>query len=119
MNLKFATAIVLSALLSYAIGLFNIPWYGFVITSLIIGAVIPQLPKKAFLAGFLGVFLLWLINMLIIDFKNEHILSQKMAEMFMLKGKSSLLIIITALIGGLFSGLGALTGSLGRRALKS
>lgn len=119
MRLKFVTALLLTALLAYAIGLFNFPWYGFVITSLIIALVIPQKPKQAFLAGFLGVAILWLINMIIIDVQNQHILSQKMADMFMLKGNSTLLIAISAIIGGLFSGLGALTGSFGRKVVKA
>lgn len=118
MNLKFLTAFLLSALLAFAIGLFSLPWFGFVITSLVVAVAIPQKPSKAFFACFLGVFALWLVNMIVIDVKNEHILSQKMADMLKLRGSSSLLIIISALLGGLLSGLGALTGSLARKVVK-
>lgn len=119
MKLKFLTALCLSALLAFAIGLFTLPWYSYIITSLIVAFVIPQKPSKAFLSGFLSVTILWLINMIIIDAKNEHILSQKMAHMFMLNGKSGLLIAISAILAGLLSGLGALTGSLGRKVVKT
>lgn len=46
-----------------------------------------------------------------IDVKNEHILSQKIAQLFPLGGSSFLLILVTALVGALVGGLAAMSGS--------
>ena len=70
---------------------------------------------KAFLSGFLGIFILWLVLAWWIDIKNQHVLSNKVAEIFPLGGSSFLLILVTALIGGLVGGLAAMSGSYLRR----
>lgn len=111
--MKFITAILLTALLGYAAPLY-FPWWSFALTSLIVAIAIHQTWGKAFLAGFLGLFLLWGIHAFIIDTRNEHILSVKMANVLPLGGSSALLIFITAFLGGIVSGFAALTGSLSR-----
>ncbi|HRI22920.1 MAG TPA: hypothetical protein PLA68_18305 [Panacibacter sp.] len=108
--MKFFIAILLTALLGYAAPLY-FPWWSFAVTSLIAAAAIPQKPFKAFAAGFIALFLLWGAHAYIIDNANEHILSQKVANILPLQGASSVLIIITALVGAIVSGFAALTGS--------
>ena len=56
--MKFFTALILTALLAFISGLF-LPWWGICITSLLVAALVHQQAGKAFLAGFLGVFILW------------------------------------------------------------
>ena len=56
--MKFLIAILLTALLGYAIPLYS-PWFGFAITSFVVAIVVQQTPLKSFAAGFLGLFLLW------------------------------------------------------------
>lgn len=63
------------------------------------------------MAGFWGVFLLWLLAAWIIDAKSHSLLSDEVARILQLPN-SSLLIIITAFVGGLCSGFAGLTGSL-------
>jgi hypothetical protein len=110
--MKFILAIIVTALLSYAVGLFTfLPWYSFVFCTIIVAIVIPQKPFKAFAAGFLAVFVLWCLLAIVKDVPNEHILSTKVANILPLKGNTTLLIVITGLIGGLVAGFGALTGS--------
>ena len=114
--MKFITAIILTALLSFAIGLFTmLPWWSFAITSIVIAAAIHQKPWKAFLAAFIAVFVLWAIMSFSIDNANQHILSVKVATILPLGGSSFMLILLTALIGGLVAGLSALTGSYLRK----
>jgi len=113
--MKFITAIILTALLGYAAPLF-FSWWSFAITSLVVAFVVPQAPSKAFLAGFVGLSLLWGIHAAIIDTANDHILSQKVANILPLNGSSMTLIWITAIIGGLISGMAALTGSFAKNA---
>ena len=115
--MKFISAIFLTALLSFAIGLFTVlPWYSFVVCSLAVAMAVYQKAFKAFLAGFVALFMLWGILALLKDVANEHILSTKVANILPLKGNYGLLIIITALVGGLIGGFGALTGSYLRKS---
>lgn len=108
--MKFLTAIVLTAILSFISGLF-LPWWGIAIVALAIAAMIHQKPWKAFLSGFLGVFLLWAGLAWWIDMKNNSVLSQKVAALLPLGGNSLAIIAVTGFIGGLVAGLAALSGS--------
>ena len=114
--MKFILAIILTALLSFAVGLFTwLPWYSFVFCALIVAMVIHQKPYKAFITGFLALFLLWCILAILKDMPNEHILSTKVANILPLKGNTTLLIGITGLVGGLLAGVSAVTGSYARK----
>lgn len=111
--MKFIIAILLTAVLGFAAGLYLV-WWAFAITSLIVAVAIHQRAWKAFVSGFAGMFLLWGISALVIDTNNDHLLASKIAGVFMLGDNYVLLIVITALIGGLISGFAALTGSYAR-----
>ena len=111
--MKFIIVVLLSALLGYAAPLY-FTWWSFAVTSFIIALLVQQRAWVAFAATFLGLFLLWAIMALIIDSANNHLLSQKIAMLLPLNGSSSLLIFITALVGGLVSGFAGLTGTLAR-----
>ena len=76
--MKFLTATFLTALLAFISGLF-LPWWGMAITSLLVAVLIHQKAGKAFLAGLLGVFLLWAGLAWWIDMKNNGVLSTKEA----------------------------------------
>jgi hypothetical protein len=111
--MKFIVTILLVALLGYAAPLF-LSWWSFAITSLIIGFAIPQKSWKAFVAGFIGMFLLWAVMALMLDNNNDHLLSQKVAAILKL-GNAALLIWISAFIGALVAGFSTLTGNLARK----
>ena len=117
--MKFIIALLATALSGYLFPLF-LPWWSFAITSFIIAALIHQRPWKAFLAGFIALLLLWGIYAVFIDNANQHILSTKVAQILPFNGSYIALIITTAIIGGLLSGMAALTGSYldGGRKLK-
>jgi hypothetical protein len=112
--MKLFIAIILTALLSFVAGLY-LPWWSITIAAFITVLLIPLRSGKAFLSGFLGVFILWFLLALWIDVKNEHILSKKIAEIFPLGGSSVAIILVTAFIGGLVGGLGALSASFLRK----
>ncbi|MBC7826257.1 MAG: hypothetical protein H7122_00820 [Chitinophagaceae bacterium] len=115
--MKFVISLLLTALLSFAGGLY-LPWWCIGICAFIVSVLILQPPIRAFLAGFCGVFLLWLIFSWSIDSANDHILSHKIAQIFPLGGISFLLILITSLVGGLVGGFAALSGSYLRSGTK-
>ena len=112
--MKFLVVILLTALLGYAAPLY-FSWWSFAVSSFVIALLMHQKPFTTFIATFLGLFLLWGIMTMIIDSANNHLLSQKIAQILPLNGSSALLIFITAFIGGLVSGLAGLTASLARK----
>lgn len=114
--MKFVTAFFLTGFLAYVIGLFtNLPWWSFVFTSFIVAMAVHQKAGKAFLSGFIGLFLLWGLLAILKDNPNEHILSSKVAKILPLGGSYILLIFLTAFLGGLVSGLAATSGSTFRK----
>lgn len=86
-----------------------LPWWGVILAAAAGGFAISQKGAKVFIAGFLGVSLLWLLQTWLVDSANNSILSDKVAGIF---GLSSgfMMILITALIGGLCGGFGAMLG---------
>lgn len=115
--MKFLVAIILTALLAFAGGLY-FPWWGIAVAAFLIAVLVHQKAAKAFFAGFLGVFLLWAGLAWWIDSKNQGYLSQKVAALLPLGGNTILLILLTALIGALVAGFGAMTGSFLRSSNK-
>ena len=114
--MKFIVALLLTALSGYLLPLF-LPWWSFAISSFIVAIFIRQKPGKAFLAGFAALLLLWGIYAIILDNANQHILSTKVAYILPFHGSFVALVITTAVIGGLLSGMAALTGSYLNRDL--
>ena len=108
--MRFLLSILLIALFGFIAGLF-LPWWSIAIAAFLVMILLPQGLGRSFLAGFLGIFIMWFLVALILDMKNDHILSRKIAELFKLGPASILLIFITALIGGLVAGFAAMSGS--------
>ena len=108
--MKLIAAIILTALLAFIGGIY-LPWWSLAIAAFLVALLIHQKAGKAFLSGFLGIFLLWAILATWIDIKNEGVLSKKIASVLPLGGSTFLLIIVTAVIGGLVAGLAAMSGS--------
>ena len=113
--MKIIIACVLTALLAFVLGLF-LPWWSIAIAAFGVAALIPQKALKAFLSGFLGVFILWGGLAWWIDINNQGILSKKIAELMQIPGKPFVLILPTGLIGGLVAGFAALSGSFLRQS---
>lgn len=112
--MKLLIAIILTALLSFVGGLY-LPWWSIAIAAFISILLVPMKSGKAFLAGFLGVFILWALLAWWIDMKNEHVLSKKIAEIFPLGGASIALILVTAFIGALVGGVAAMSSGFLRK----
>lgn len=106
----FLLILVLAALLQHFL-----PWW--VITPIAFGAAWAgsKSPGKAFLSGFLAVFLLWLGMSVWLYAGNDGILAGRVGRLFGgLPGW--LLPVISALIGGLTAGVAAWSGFLVRNA---
>lgn len=108
--MKFLLTTILIFLLSFIAGLY-LPWWSIAIVAFAAALLIQPKTGIAFLAGFLGIFLLWAVLSFWIDTANESILSQKIALLLPLGGSAVLLILVTAAIGGLVGGFAAMAGS--------
>ena len=115
--MKFLISILLIAILSFALGLY-LPWWTLAVVAFVVAALIHQRAGKSFLSGFIAVFFLWGILALIIDQKNQHVLSHKISSLLSLGNSSFVLVLVTALTGGLVAGLAAMSGSFLRTIRK-
>lgn len=110
MLMKMIIAILLTALLGFALPLY-LWWWSFVFASFLVAVVMKQKPLPSFVCGFIAIALLWAIRAATLDAQNNHLLARKVALLLPFNGSVAALLIVTALIGGLVSGMAALTGS--------
>jgi MFS-type transporter involved in bile tolerance (Atg22 family) len=112
--MKFLLSLILTAALSYGLERF-FPWYSVAAASFIIAYLINIRGIASFIAGALGVGLLWLGYAWMIDYNTHSILSDKMAGIFGLTD-SVYMLIVTFLIGFFVGGFSALSGQSLRNA---
>jgi len=106
--MKFVLQLLGIALLAYIFELF-LPWYYIAVAAFIMGYLLKS--QANFLAGFLGIALVWLLKAWLIDTAGATDLTERVAHIFSLKQKE-LLFLIMAIVGGLVGGFGALSGAL-------
>jgi hypothetical protein len=107
---KVLVKIVFTAALAYLLQ--NIfAWWAVVLAAALINFIIYSKGPSSFVSGFLGIGLLWFFTALLTDINTDSILTQKVAAIFSLPS-ATLLVVVTALIGGMAGGFGGLTGSL-------
>jgi hypothetical protein len=112
--MKFLISIITIAVISFIAGLY-LPWWSIAVVSFMIALLIHQRPLASFIAGFAGIFVLWMIIASFINTANNSILANRIGEMLGIGQNPVLLIFITALIGGLVAGFAALSASYLRR----
>lgn len=95
-------------------GLF-LPWWAIAIIAFIAGLCCGKTPARSFWSGFGGVFIAWTVLALIRSVPNDHILATRVAHLFQLP-HWTLILLISAFIGGLVGAMSALSGSLVRKA---
>ena len=115
--MRFIAQVVLIAAASYLAEMF-FPWWTVVLCAFLVNLLIPTKGLNAFLSGFLGVGLLWLIAAWLIDRDTGSILTARVAELLFLS-EPFLLVVVTGTLGGIVGGFGALTGSLLRNLRRS
>ena len=113
--MKFAASAALIALFSFALGLY-LPWWSIALSAFSVSALIYQRPIFAFAAGFAAVFVLWGLMAWARSSANDQILAHRASMLIFKTDSPGLLIFITALVGGITSGLASLSGSLFRRS---
>ena len=112
--MKFFISLVLTILLSFALCLF-LPWWSIAIAAFVVAALIPQKPSKAFVTGFIALFLLWGGLSFWMSNNNDHVLAHKVSQLILKMDSPVALVLATALIGALVAGFAALAGSYLRK----
>lgn len=113
--MKFIASLILTALLSFTTCLF-LPWWGIALAAFLVAVLIPQKPGKAFITGFVALFLLWGMLSFWLSNANENILAHKVSMIMVNMDNPYLLMLATAVIGALVAGFAALTGSFIRKS---
>jgi hypothetical protein len=108
--LRISINLLLIALLSFVSCLFLPNWI-IAPVAFLVSLLIPLKPSQAFLSGFLALFLLWGGLAFAANAANDGILATRIASLLPLNGSPYALILVTALVGGLMGGGGALTAS--------
>ena len=116
--LKYCIAAVSTAILSLIAGLY-FPWWSVAVAAFLVSVTIVQKPFRAFLTGFIAIFLLWMLLAWRIDSLNHGILAGEMSRVLPIGGSVFLLILATSLTGGLVAGFAALAGSCLRKMPQS
>ncbi|MBS1782967.1 MAG: hypothetical protein JSS78_07860 [Bacteroidetes bacterium] len=86
------------------------PWWSIAIVCSIVSIILRISTGKAFWVGFLGIFVFWLSLAVFRDLANNHILSNRMAQLFHLPF-SAFFLVVSAIVGGLVGGISAWAGS--------
>lgn len=105
---------LLSSFLIFLFGnlcLFGLPWWSIAPIAFLVVMLLPQSGWNAFAAGLMGGILLWGIHAVLLNTANNGMFSAKIGQIF--HGLSGVhLLYVTALMGGLLGGFGALTGQM-------
>ena len=108
----FLIILLLTVLSGYVL-----PWWVAVIITFAASFYFGNKPGIAFISGFGGMAIAWIIMALIKSIPNDNLLATRVAHLFFLPNWIVLL-LVTALIGGLIGGMAALSGTLVKGALK-
>lgn len=95
-------------IIAFVLQLF-LPWWILAVVAFGLTFWLARRAGQAFLAGFLGIGLSWLVMSLFFHMRNQGLLTAKVAALFTLPN-SLLLILLTIFIGALVGGVFALAG---------
>ncbi len=107
--MKFVVKIILIIGLCYLLQLV-LPFWIVAVASFLINMVIRTNGWSSFFSGFFAVAILWFIVASGIDNRTDSILTDRVAQLFSLSG--FLLIVVSAIVGGLVAGMGGLTARM-------
>jgi uncharacterized membrane protein YhaH (DUF805 family) len=109
----FLIILILSFAASYLL-----PWWAVAIGAFFAALLIGKTSGQSFWSGFGAVFIVWAVLALLKSIPNDNILAGRVVQLFPLPHNWIGVLLITALIGGLVGGMGALSGVLVRKLFK-
>lgn len=104
--MRFIIQTLVIALVAYVLERF-VGWWGIAVAAALGGYFLRT--RMNFLAGFVGVGLLWLLLALYTDAASANGLANRVADIFTIP--KTLLVLVTVLVGGVVGGFAALTGA--------
>jgi len=112
----FALSLIGLVVLNALLQLF-LPWWIIVVTAFAVGFIVKQTAWMSFVSGFCAVFVLWAGFAFVLSNGNNHLLAAKVAELLapLTGGNVWVLHALSGLVGGLVSGMAALSGRLAAR----
>lgn len=111
--MKFIAAISITIIVNFLLSLF-LPWWIIAVGAGLVAYLLPQLPWKSSLAGFMAGFIHWSGLAFFVDVRNDHILATRIAAVFSV-GHPASMILIAGVIAALVTGLAALSAVLLRQ----
>src|SRR4051812_30498907 len=111
--MKFFIQLLFILVISFILELF-LPWWSIALASFTAGILIAS--RFNFLAGFIGIALLWLMKALFTTLGSSSTLPDKVANIFPLHS-TPLLFLLMALLGGLVGGFACVSGALLRKTI--
>lgn len=112
--MKFVITIVCIAVFSFLAGLY-LPWWSVAVVAFLVSLIVHQKPALSFIAGFLGVLVVWMVLAALINSSNAGMLAAKIGTLMGVGDSAAIMILVTGFVGGLVGGLAALTASFLRR----
>ncbi|GAB3778506.1 hypothetical protein GCM10028818_27550 [Spirosoma horti] len=94
-----------------------LPWWSLAIVAFIICFWRSPGGGWAFLSGFVGIALVWLVYATIIHTRTDGVFTGRMSELLFKTNASVLPLLVTALVGGLVGGLAGLSGYFVKQAI--
>ncbi|TVT38565.1 hypothetical protein FNT36_20500 [Hymenobacter setariae] len=107
---------ILILVLSFLTQLF-LPWWTIAPLCFGLAAGLGGSGGRAFGAGFMGIGLGWLLTAGWLNLRSAGLLSHRVAQLLPLGGNSWVLVLVTAVLGGLVGGVAALAGCWARQAV--
>ena len=94
-----------------------LPWWSLAVVAFLVCFWRSPSAGRAFLYGFSGVALVWLIYAIIIHTQTDGVFTGRMSELLFKTNSAALPLLVTAVLGGLVGGLAGLAGFLVKRAI--
>lgn len=108
--MKFIARLILISLFALLMAQF-LPWWSIIFCSAFMAFVLPGSNINAFISGFLGIGLLWMIVAWTLDVEANSILSSKVVQLLPRVNDPAMLVVLTGVLGGVVGGFSAFTGN--------
>ena len=93
-----------------------LPWWAVAIVTFLAAYFMGKTSWHSFISGFSSVFFVWALMAMLKSIPNDHLLAGRVVQLFPLPHNWIWVLIVTAVIGGLIGGMGALSGALMKKA---
>jgi len=115
---NFVTAFFIVAVVTTVLQLLLPVWWVGALVAAVVAFFSMKRAGAAFLLGFLAILITWSIYAFVIDVQSAYILTQKMDVLLKQLRLGMPIWLVSGLVGGIFGGMGGLTGVLLKKALR-